>query len=137
MLLLQRTSLVLALIGGLEGSAMAQARDSIRIVSVSPAGPITRGVSVALSVVVDVYLDSKPGGTVQIGFNTENPNRYRMVDKRTVTRGSARLTFEVLTIPVDWGGEGKFSVYVNAGGELTPPRWRPTASDRQAIAVKP
>lgn len=121
------------------GASATQPRitDVVDIVSIAPGGPLTRGVPQLLTIVIDAKLTSASAGVVQVGFNDEAPDRFRMTERRTITGGSQRIEIRARAIPVDWGSEGSFTVAVRLGGPLVSSRWAPTASAERVMAVKP
>ena len=111
-------------------------RDKIRIVSISPAGPVTSGVETEFSIEVEVDLGSAHEGLVGVGFNLDNATDFRMVDRQEVHKGRHQVSFRVRVVPVDWGEHGVFAVVVNVGPKPAETRWTPTAFVRLAIPVK-
>jgi hypothetical protein len=119
---------------GASGYAQAPS-DSIAIVSVSPSGPVTRGVPQAFRIEVAVALRSADSAAIMVGFSTQAPDGWRMHVVRTVAAGSQTISLSVSAVPVDWGSEGQFSVRVaitpvGAGGSVL-------ASGSRKIAVQP
>ena len=118
-------------------TAEVDRRDRIAILSVSPSPPLTRGVPVELTIDVAVDLQSTDAGDAMIGFNTEGPVRFMMVDNHKLQPGVQQFTFVVTVTPIDWGDRGDFSVMVSMGPERNGAEWRPTAADRRALSVEP
>jgi hypothetical protein len=65
------------------GNAEAQTIDTVRTVSLSPAGPVTRGVLTRISVVVETTFHSADSGVVRLGFNTTAANGARLIESQT------------------------------------------------------
>ena len=125
------------LLVGTTGHAAPTHKDTIKILAISPDPPLKRGVPIELTVDVQADLQSTDAGTAMIGFNTDNPVGFKMVDSRRLLAGAQRFTFVVKVAPVDWGDRGDFMVMVNMGPESRGASWRPTAVDRQPLAVEP
>jgi hypothetical protein len=120
------------------GSGAETARkDKISILAISPNPPLKRGVPIELTVDVEADLESTDAGTAEIGFNTDSPASFRMVDSRKLQAGAQRFTFVVKVVPVDWGESGDFMVMVNMGAVATGTSWRPTAAARRPLATEP
>jgi hypothetical protein len=118
-------------------AAGPQATDHARVLSVSPGGPLTRGVPVVLTITIEADLESGRSGMVQIGFNDEEVNRFRMIQGRQLHPGRDTVVFTCRVVPVDWGTQGQFTVEAYVGGPLTRPSWTPTTATKAIIAVKP
>jgi hypothetical protein len=123
--------------GGVLRASDAPTRDEVKIESVSPGGPVTRGVETEFTIGVYAELESAEEGTTMVGFNAESPTIFKMVDSHLVKRGENRFSFKVRVIPADWGERAKFAVQVNLGGEPGGAHWRPTSTAKQAIEVEP
>ena len=117
--------------------AAASPADRVRILSVSPAEPLTRGVPVVLTITVETDLGSTSSGVVQIGFNDEELNHFRIRQGQQLHSGRNTSTFTCRIVPVDWGSKGHFTVEAYVGGPLTRPSWAPTAATKAVIDVKP
>jgi hypothetical protein len=111
-------------------------RDKIRIVSISPAGPVKGGVETEFTIKIDVDLGSAHEGWVRVGFNLDNAADFRMVDRQEIHEGRHQLSFRVKVVPVNWGERGAFTLMANVGPKPTETRWTPTAFVRLAIPVK-
>jgi len=116
-------------------SSAAQ-KDALAIVSVVPAGPVTRGVEVDFVFEVDLTLASSDEALLHLGFNTDEPNRWKMVTQRIVNRGHQRVSLEARVVPVDWRERGTFSAFINVGPNGSG-RYTPTASVSYPITVAP
>lgn len=119
------------------GGAEPARRDTISILGVSPNPPLQRGVPIELTIDVEADLQTTESGTARIGFNTDSPVAFRMLDGHKLLAGPQRFTFVVKVTPVDWGDRGDFMVMVNMGPESTGVSWRPTAVDRRPLATEP
>jgi hypothetical protein len=111
--------------------------DAIRILSLDPPGPVPRGVETEFTVEVEADLKSTSEGEADIGFNTESPKSFRMIDSHLLVSGPQKFTFKVKVITVDWGERAKFKVMVNMGARPTKGSWKPTATDDREIELMP
>lgn len=92
----------------------AQARDTVVIVSVSPAGNLRYGTPTEFVIVADVTLASLDTGAVAVGFNVDDPRRYRMFASAAIHGGTQRVTLRATVPPVDWTAQGtRFAYIVN------------------------
>lgn len=92
----------------------AQARDTVVIVSVSPAGNLRYGTPTEFVIVADVTLASLDTGAVAVGFNVDDPRRYRMFASAAIHGGTQRVTLRATVPPVDWTVQGaRFAYIVN------------------------
>lgn len=92
----------------------AQARDTVVIVSVSPAGNLRYGTPTEFVIVADVTLASLDTGAVAVGFNVDDPRRYRMFASAAIHNGTQRVTLRATVPPVDWTAQGtRFAYIVN------------------------
>ena len=117
--------------------APPEARDTLRIVTIQPPGPVTRGVEVEFVIDVDVTLATEDEALLHLGFNTDDPNRFRMIEYWSIRRGTERVTFKAKVVPPDWGKRGQFAVVVNIGPKEPGVRWSPKTHDRRVIEVTP
>lgn len=109
-----RLAWVLLLATIVASGAPAQARDTIVIVSVSPAGNLRYGTPTEFAFVVDVTLAAADSGALVAGFNLDDPLEYRMVASVAIHRGSQRVTLRATVPPVDWSARGaRFAYIVN------------------------
>ena len=91
-------------------SALAQSRDSIAIVSVSPSGNLKLGVPTDFVLIADVTLASADSAWAALGFNQDDPHRYRMMATEVIRRGTQRVTLRAMAVPVDWSTKsGRFA----------------------------
>lgn len=119
----------------LVGATQASSPDRVKITSVSAAQPVVRGVENEITVEVAYDLESSDEGELNLGFNSERPNAFRMYDSHIVQKGVGTATLKAKVIPVDWGERGRFIVMVNLSKHPHEMRWRPLAGDRQEIQV--
>jgi len=127
------TLLVTAAITG----AAPPRKDTIAILAISPEPPLKRGVPIELAVDVEADLQSSDAATAMIGFNTDNPVGFKMVDSHKLLSGAQRFTFVETVTPVDWGDRGDFTVVVHIRPESSGDSWRPTATARRILATEP
>lgn len=113
----------------------ASPQDSIKIISVSAAQPVIRGVQNDFTVEVEYHLESEEEGEINLGFNTDRPNRFKMVDSFIIKKGTGTATLKAQVIPVDWGQRGKFMVLVNLSKYPHDLSWNPITRDKQDISV--
>ena len=128
-----------AALSALVPPAIAAQQDVVVIVSVTPVGPVTRGVPVEFTFDVDVTLATREDALVHLGFNTDRPNSWKMETQKVVHRGHQRVSLTARVIPVDWGDDGWFSALVNVGPSTKEQaaRYTPTASVSYPIDVVP
>ena len=127
-------ALSLALMFVTYGSA-ANSSDTIKITNLYSSEPVTRGVENEITVEVEYNLETGEEGEINLGFNTDKPNAFRMVDSRIVQRGSGSATLKAKVVPVDWGQRARFMALVNLSKHPHEARWRTLASDRKEIPV--
>src|SRR5436189_5925224 len=84
--------------------------DKIKITNVYTAAPVTRGVENEITVEVGYTFASTDEAEIGLGFNTDKPSAFKMIEHRIVKRGSDTVTFKVTVIPVDWGEKARFTV---------------------------
>ncbi len=117
------------------GRAGAAPRDKLKIISVDSAQPVVRGVENEFTIEVEYKLDSADEGEINMGFNLDRPNAFKMVDSFLVQKGQGVATLKAKVIPVDWGRRAGFTVMVNLSKLPHETRWRTLAGDKQEIAV--
>ncbi|MDR2492420.1 MAG: hypothetical protein LBD25_03005 [Coriobacteriales bacterium] len=126
------------------------ADDSVTIVSVSPSSVANYHDEVTFTVSVEYTLASCDNGIVYLGFNTDDPKSYSLVDTIQVNRGSGCVTLTGKVIPAGWGtpdspsgalkggleaAEGlSFGAYVNISEYPHADSWNPLDTDVKAIA---
>lgn len=128
------TGLTLLLCSSLTGRT-ANPQDKIKIISVSAAQPVIRGVENEFTVEVEYNLDSEEEGEINLGFNTERPARFKMVESLIIKKGAGTATLKATVIPVDWGQKAKFFALVNMSKYPHDFRWNPITMNKQEIAV--
>ncbi|HKF59538.1 MAG TPA: hypothetical protein VKJ45_29125 [Blastocatellia bacterium] len=111
--------------------------DTIKIVNITSARPVHRGVENEFTVKVEYTLDSEDDGIIMLGFNTQAPKASVMVQSEVVHKGSGTTKFRAKVIPVDWEERGKFAALVNLSKYPHENPWKTLADDRQVIAVEP
>ncbi|MGH9967834.1 MAG: hypothetical protein ACREBG_08340 [Pyrinomonadaceae bacterium] len=94
-------------------SAATEPQDKLKIISVNTSEPIVRGVENEFTVEVEYNLDSVDEGEINLGFNAERPNAFKMVESFIVQKGPGVATLKAKVVPVDWGQRAKFTVMVN------------------------
>jgi hypothetical protein len=128
-------TLISILLCCLVGGAQASSGDRVKITSVTAAQPVVRGVENEFTVEVEYSLDSADEGELNLGFNAERPNAFRMYDSHIVQKGAGTATLKAKVIPVDWGERAHFMALVNLSRHPHEMRWRPLAGDRQEVQV--
>lgn len=106
--------------------------DSIRIISVTPNSGLTNGVSTTFVVDVEFRLSSVDNGEINLGFNTEEVDRYKIIRQYQVFKDAGQLQqlqFIVTVVVKNWGNEGDFAVYVNLSEFPHDTTWTPLATD--------
>ena len=86
--------------------------DFINIISVSPNSGLIDGVDTNFKVVVEYNLYSSNQGILQICFNNESINSYRVVENANfyIYKSYGTYEFNVTVKPKDWGSQGDFKV---------------------------
>jgi len=109
--------------------------DTITIISVNPNTGLNAGVATPFVVNVEFELISSDSGEVMIGFNTNVVGSYQMLSAASefVDKGTGQHQFNVNVVPVDWGADGDFKVYVNLSEHPHGITWRPFATDQQVL----
>jgi hypothetical protein len=124
---------LLVMIVALAGCASAPnaGSDSIKIVDVKsakiPGSDIT-----SFRVTASYNLSSCPHGMVLLGFDSEDPGRFKMVSDKKIESGTGEV--ELLAdfkIPK----RTVLTVYVNLSEDPHPVRWAPLANDTRQIRV--
>jgi hypothetical protein len=72
-----------------------------------------------------------------MGDPASNPNSFRLVESRSITRGTDRITVKAKAIPVDWGERGPFRVAINIGPKREDMTWKPLAFTIKEIPTAP
>jgi hypothetical protein len=113
-------------VNGYEKIIVSTAKDSIRIISVTPNKNLINGVRYTFTVKVEYVLATLDQGVIYIGFNNTEPKRYQLTrDKLIVNKGSGVHTFVVTVIPKDWYSTADFGVYVNISPYPHEASWYP------------
>ena len=123
---------VAACLGAANGAA---AGDSVKVVSITAAEPVVRGVENEFTVEVEYKLESADEGEINLGFNLDRPKGFKMVESHVVQRGAGTATLKARVIPVDWRERGRFQMLVNLSKYPHAGRWSPLASERREIEV--
>ncbi|MCA1590301.1 MAG: hypothetical protein LC734_07920 [Acidobacteria bacterium] len=109
--------------------------DSVRIVSVSATAPVKDGVQNEFTVDIEYKLESVKEAMVAIGFNLDDPGRFRMTGKKKISGGTNTITMKALVSPKDWKERGDFIVYVNISPYPVPKhRYTPLANADRVVA---
>lgn len=98
--------------------ASAPTKDDVAIRIIGPSGPAIRGAETEFELDVDYTLDSVADGVLSVAFNTAGPNTDRIVEMRSITRGSGRIRIRTKVVPADWGERGAFHASVTLGPKL-------------------
>src|SRR5262249_48283633 len=94
-------------------SEFADGPDKIKITFINSSDQITRGVETEITVGVEYTFESGDEGEINLGFNSDKPNGFRMVESRIVQRGNGTAELKAKVIPVDWGQRARFTALVN------------------------
>jgi len=112
--------------------------DSVQILDVSAESPVKDGVQNEFTVQIQYTLDTADEAMASIGFNSDDPGRYRMTGMKKVTRGTNIFTLRGRVVPKDWKERGDFIVYVNLSPYPIPKaRWKPIATTQRVIEFEP
>jgi len=86
--------------------------DFINIISVTPDSGLIDGADTNFTVVVEYNLYSSNQGILQICFNNESINSYRVVENANfyIYKSYGTYEFNVTVKPKDWGSQGDFKV---------------------------
>jgi hypothetical protein len=136
-----KTLLYLAAILVLVPSSLGERRgpastDTIKIVKLTSAQPVHRGVENEFTIKVEYTLESEDDGVIMLGFNTQEPKGSRMVQSEIVHKGSGTTRFKAKVIPVDWQELGQFAAFVNLSKYPHENPWKTLADDRQVIPLE-
>lgn len=105
----RRASLLVAL--GLH-PASAQRADSLELRSLAPKGPVVAGRSFEIKMTLEVRLQASDSARVQLFSNSLEPHRFVEIAHAKVVRGVQTVTLTARAVPVDWGSEGHWSLFV-------------------------
>jgi hypothetical protein len=108
--------------------------DQVKILAISPVGPVRPGVPTKFTIKIGVDLKSGTKGVAQIGFNLHSPDSFETVERHDLDGGIQQITFTVCVNPVDWRDTSDFAVAVGIGPESKGKEWTPTASLQQSIS---
>jgi hypothetical protein len=87
---------------------------------------------------IEYTLQSGDEAAVSIGFNLDDPGRYRMTGKKRIVRGTGVLTLKASVTPKDWKERGDFILYANISPyPATASRYRPLATTDRVIEFGP
>lgn len=121
-----------------QNNTTAKKHDLIKILDVSAAAPVKDGIENEFTVQIEYTLDTADEATASIGFNSDDPGRYRMVGRKKVTRGTNVLTLKARVIPKDWKDRSDFIVYVNLSPyPSSSARFRPLATADRVVEFEP
>jgi len=109
--------------------------DAIKIISITSAQPVHRGVENEFTVEVEYNLESSDEGVIGLAFNLQDPNAYAIVETKIVQSGAGTATLKARVIPVDWKDRGRFTALVNLSKHPHEEKWSPLVSDMQIISV--
>ena len=93
-----------------QGHTTDAKRDRIKILNVSSASPVKDGVANEFTIEIDYFVDTADEAMISIGFNTDDPGRYRMTGEKKVSRGANVITLKARVTPKDWKERGDFIV---------------------------
>lgn len=129
---------LLLILGAARISAAQSSSDTVRILSISPHDSLQAGSQATLRIELETTLHSADSGSVRIGFNTKSARGWLTRDSRVIHAGTEHVTFDVQTIPADWGATVQFSLAVSIVDAVKPsPGSRPTTVVYQSIPVRP
>ncbi len=135
---MNKNSLVIVLVsllglnlGGCTASDLSVAGDTVAIREIKTDVGQKPG-TIAVRVVVDYSLKSKPEGDVLLGFDLRTPKSYVMVGTQRVVNGSG--TVEVCA-EIMRPERSPVTVYVNLSEFPHPKQWTPLANARKPLAL--
>jgi hypothetical protein len=129
--------IILSLIWSSQIERRARASDdTVKIASITSSEPVHRGVENEFTVDVDYNLDSSDEGIIMLGFNSQDPNQFVMMQSKIVQKGSGTATLKAKVIPVDWRDRGRFTAMVNISKYPHEESWHTLATDKHVIPVK-
>lgn len=112
--------------------------ERITIVNVTTSVPVRDGVDNEFTVEIEYTLESADEAMIAIGFNSDNPNRYRMMAQKRIRKGTNRITLKADVKPKDWKERGDFMLYANISPYPLPAaRFTPLASTKRVIDFEP
>jgi hypothetical protein len=118
-------------------SAPPPSKDTLTLASIVPTGAVRADAEVEFTIEVDVTLETADEAWLHLGFNVEEPNRYRMVSQYLLYRGMERVVIKGKAVPRNYGRTGDFAAILNIGPRKEGVRYSPTTSLRQVIPVVP
>jgi hypothetical protein len=123
-------------VNGYEKITVSTAKDSIRIISVTPTGNLIDGVQQTFAVKVEYVLATLDQGVIYIGFNYKEPKMYNLITKAKfiINKGKGEHTFIVTVTPKNWYSAADFRVYVNISPYPHGANWYPL--DKHAVPLK-
>ena len=131
---------ILAISGcnGDNGIESDETGDTISIKLVTPDSGLKADIETNFIVNVEYELVSTDSGVISIGFNTLEVGRYPILTAANtlVDIGSGEHQFNVTVVPIDWGAEGDFSVYVNLSEYPHTEVWKPLATDIRVLTFQ-
>jgi hypothetical protein len=110
--------------------------DTIKIVKLTSAQPVHRGVETEFTIKVEYTLESADDGIIMLGFNTMEPKTSMMVQSEIVHKGSGTTRFKAKVVPVDWQERGQFAAIVNLSKYPHENPWKTLADARQVIPLE-
>ena len=84
--------------------------DSVIIKTVTPNASLIDGVDQQFIITVDYKLLTLEQGRLDIGFNTDQLNSYRVFNKEIVSKGNGTRTFNLSVRLKNWFPDGEFQV---------------------------
>jgi hypothetical protein len=90
------------------------------------------------TVEIEYTFDAADEATLSIGFNSDDPSRYRMTTMKKVVRGTNTITLKAWATAKDWKERGDFAVNaILSPIERESGPYRPYAGTRKAIDLQP
>lgn len=90
----------------------AEGNDYVKIIAVSPNYYRSYTTEMTFTATVEYRLNSCDHGIVYLGFNTNEPRRYRLYAEQEVDKGSGTVTLQATVTPVDWSSYWKAGQHV-------------------------
>jgi hypothetical protein len=112
-----------------------ESTDSVKILSISPEQCVA-GTLQKITVRVRYTLGSYPQGIIQLGFNLNAPDKFRVVIEQRIGRGRDEIELSATITPTAPAEGRKFRAYVNLSPDPHPSPWTPLAVDIKPIEIK-
>jgi hypothetical protein len=88
-----------------------------------------------VSVVIVYDLKSAEHGEINLGFNADDPNAFKIVTSKIVDKGKGQVVLTARVTPRYWGEHVFFKAYANLSEHPHTTEWAPLANDAEPLEV--